>query len=145
MNRQIKAMITLEGDEEDKNSGTEQSEDEADQTKEEETQATETAQLSMHVVQGTSSKVNTFALHVYIGKVKAMALVDTGSTGTFIDSKFVVNHHLPLSTASELIVLAANGQEMLSQSQCKGCKYTIQGKTFCSDFRAISLQGMILS
>jgi hypothetical protein len=46
----------------------------------------ETAQLSMHAVQATSSKVNTFVLQVYIGKVKATALVDTGRLGVLVHS-----------------------------------------------------------
>jgi hypothetical protein len=32
-------------------------------------------------VEGTSSKVNTFVLQVYIGKVHAIVLVDTGWQG----------------------------------------------------------------
>jgi hypothetical protein len=40
----------------------------------------------MHAVQATSSKLNTFVLQVYIGKVKATALVDTGRLGVLVHS-----------------------------------------------------------
>jgi hypothetical protein len=65
----------------------------------------------------------------------------TGSNGTFIDSKFAICTDIPLSSACKLVVLAANGQEMLSTSQCKGCSFNIQGKDFTTDFRAIFLKG----
>jgi hypothetical protein len=135
MNKQIRAVNTQEEEENgENNSKEESSETEQEQEEEAEKQNCETAQLSMNAVQGTSSKVNTFVLQVYIGKLKATALVDTGSTRTFIDSKFAICNDLPLSSASKLVVLAANGQEMLSTSQCKGCSYNIQGKDFTIDF-----------
>jgi predicted aspartyl protease len=140
MNKQIRAMNTQEEEENGENKSKEET-SETEQEEEAEKQNCETAQLSMHAVQGTSSKVNTFVLQVCIGKLKATALVDTGSTGTFIDSKFAICNNIPLSSASKLVVLAANGQEMLSTSQCKDCSYSIQGKDFTTDFRVISLKG----
>jgi FtsZ-interacting cell division protein YlmF len=110
MNKQIRAMITLD-DEED---GETKSEEETYETKQEEgeeakKQDNETSQISMHSLQGTNSKVNNFVLQVYIGKVKATALVDTGSTGTFIDSEFAICNGIPLCSARDLTMLASNG------------------------------------
>lgn len=46
-------------------------------------------QISMHVVQGTSLVSNTFTLTLKIGGVKATALVDSGSSATFVSTKLV--------------------------------------------------------
>jgi hypothetical protein len=72
-------MNTQEEEEDGENKSEEEtSEAEQEQEEEAEKQNCETAQLSMHAVEGTSSKVNTFVLQVYIGKVHAIVLVDTG-------------------------------------------------------------------
>lgn len=85
MNKQIKAMITWESDEEEVDlEETGIIEPEAEQEEINNNPIPDTAQLSLHAVQGTSSKVGTFVLHVHIGKTKAVALVDTGSTPSLI-------------------------------------------------------------
>jgi hypothetical protein len=44
-----------------------------------------------------------------IGKAKAVALVDTGSSGTFIDSKLAVKSRCKISSAKPMRVIVANG------------------------------------
>lgn len=74
-------MITIYAEEEEEVTE-EESEEPYDNKDTEAPQAYEnTAQLSVHAVQGTSSTTSTFILRVLVGKVGALALVDTGSEG----------------------------------------------------------------
>lgn len=43
---------------------------------------------SMHAVNGTISASNTFTLSVLMGGLKAIALVDSGSSTTFVSPQF---------------------------------------------------------
>jgi hypothetical protein len=80
MNKQVRAMLSKE--EEDQEYLDELSA-EAEREELEELQA----QVSAHAVQGTTPSNSTSILNIMIGKVKAVALVDTG---TFSDSKFAL-------------------------------------------------------
>jgi hypothetical protein len=76
-----------------------------------------------------------------IGKVKAVALVDTGSSGTFIDNKFALKAGCKISSARTMNVIVANGAEMKSRAACNDCPYTVQGSKFTNNFRLLQLKG----
>jgi hypothetical protein len=99
------------------------------------------AQISAHAIHGTTPANNTSILHIMVGKKKAVALVDTGSSGTFIDSKFAQKAGCKISSAKPMTVIVANGAEIKSNAACSDCQYTVQGYTFKNDFRLLQLKG----
>jgi hypothetical protein len=62
-------------------------------------------QISMHALSGTSSK----ALFVYIGSTKLLALIDSGSTTTFLDPSVIDRIHITITNHPPLKVTVANG------------------------------------
>jgi hypothetical protein len=54
-------------------------------------------EVSMHALDGTSSGINTFNLRVKLGTNIATALMDCGSTTTFISQKIISGANLPIT------------------------------------------------
>jgi hypothetical protein len=97
--------------------------------------------ISMHALSGTSSPASTLTLKLQIGNKTAIALVDSGSDASFINAKFAVKAKCKIQSVSEVKVAAASGAEMLSETACLKCPYSIQGHQFSSDFRLLEVQG----
>lgn len=57
-----------------------------------------------------------------------MILIDSGSTHSFIDSKFSQRMALPKGEGQSFEVLVANGDKLLSQGMSKGVSIDCQGK-----------------
>jgi hypothetical protein len=70
-----------------------------------------------------------------------VALVDTGNSGTFIDTKFALIAGCKVSTARTINVIVANGAELKGKASCTNCQYTVQGYKFKNDFRLLQLKG----
>ncbi|RLN10016.1 retrotransposon protein, putative, unclassified [Panicum miliaceum] len=104
-------------------------------------EAIPTLNISMHALTGIPSMASTFALKLRIGTSIAVALVDSGSDESFMNAKFAVNSNCKISQVSMAKVAAANGKEMISNTACLSCKYSIQGHEFISDFRLLEVKG----
>lgn len=100
-----------------------------------------TITIFMHALCGAPPTVNTFTLRMQVGNQTAIALVDSGSEGTFINAKFAANAKCKISAVPAIKVAAANGTQMISESACVACPYSIQGQSFVSDFRLLEVQG----
>ena len=100
-----------------------------------------TVQISMHALSGSYSPASSFTLKLQIGNKTAIALVDSGSDASFINAKFAVKAKCKIQSVSEVKVAAATGAEMLSETACLKCPYSIQGHQFSSDFRLLEVQG----
>lgn len=87
-----------------------------------------TFQISMHALTG-------------IGKLTAIALVDSGSDASFINTKFALKSNCQVSEIDTVKVAATNGQEMLSNTASLNCPFTIQGHEFTQDLRLLSVKG----
>jgi hypothetical protein len=98
-------------------------------------------QISMHALSGTSSKAKTFTLFVHIGRAKCLALIDSGSTTTFLDPSVLATLAFPVTNHAPVKVTVANGNTLWTQALCTDVKYTIQDQEFTSDFRVLELQG----
>jgi hypothetical protein len=98
-------------------------------------------QISMHALFGTSSKAKTFPLFVQIGNTKILALIDSGSTTTFLDPSVIEKTELPVTNHSPVKVTVANGNILWTQAVCTIIHYSIQGHKFTFDFRILELQG----
>jgi hypothetical protein len=114
-----------------------------DQLATENTQLTKPAELislSADAVQGTSSD-NTISLAVTILGVPAIALIDSGSSNTFLDKEFAIKHNFPMQSAPVRTVRVAGGGTLLSDAILHKCPIIIQKHKFVTDFKVLPLKG----
>jgi hypothetical protein len=97
--------------------------------------------LPVQALTGTPSRVGTFTLKLQIKGQTAIALVDSGSDASFINSKFAIRTKLPITNVDPVKVVAAQDKVVFSSTACQACQYIIQGHNFISDFRLYDLQG----
>jgi hypothetical protein len=96
--------------------------------------------ISSHAAQGISSNV-TFSVIVNIAGKRGLALVDSGSTDTFMDYTFASKRSCPIiSTASKQLKVAAGGF-LDSIAFIHSTVYQIQNITFCNAFTLLELKG----
>jgi hypothetical protein len=95
--------------------------------------------ISMHAMAGTSSHAKTFSLFIQVGNIKLLALVDTDSTTSFIDSAVIEKLDIPINNHEPVQVNVANGNIPWSHAISPNCSYCIQGHEFTSDFRVLEL------
>jgi predicted aspartyl protease len=97
-------------------------------------------QISLQAVKGQTSQ-NTFTLSVLIGGKRVTALVDTGSTHTFIDLKLSTKLNCITTTNPLETVIVAGGGELQTGAHIADMDYHIQGQKFTNSFRILPLQG----
>jgi RNase P subunit RPR2 len=71
-----------------------------------------TLQISMHAISGTATKAKTFPLFVTIGSTKLVALIDSGSTRTFIDPSVISKTNALVQNHNPVQVTVANGNTL---------------------------------
>jgi hypothetical protein len=98
-------------------------------------------QISLHALPGTSSKATTFPLFLHMENQKLVALVDNGSTSSFIDPALIERSGIVVSNHDLLKITIANGNVLWTHAMTTSCSYTIQGTDFTSAFRVLELQG----
>jgi hypothetical protein len=98
-------------------------------------------QISMHAISGTALEAKTFPLFITIGSLKLVALIDSGSSTTFIDPSIIVKADLPIQNHEPVKVTMANGSNLWTQAITLGCQDSIQGHDFSTDFRVLNLEG----
>jgi hypothetical protein len=96
-------------------------------------------QISMHALSGTSSHASTFPLFLHVGKLKLVALVDSGSTTSFIDPAVIEKSSITISNHDPEQVTVANGNVLWTHAMTTSCSYYIQGHDFNSAFRVLEL------
>jgi hypothetical protein len=70
-----------------------------------------------------------------------VALVDSGSTSSFIDPSAIEKVDFTVTNQGPVQVTIANGNILLTHAMISSCSYSIQGHEFISDFRVLELQG----
>jgi hypothetical protein len=101
----------------------------------------DTPQISLHAITGISS-VETMKLRVCLGAASVDALVDSGSTHSFISVATAGRLHLlPIHRPGLLQVTVANGDRVLSTGVCKDVRFCIDKEEFVMDFFIIPLAG----
>ena len=85
--------------------------------------------------------VDTLRLSVVVAGVQLQALVDTGSTHTFIHEEVARHLGLPMEYRPGISVKVANGERVTSPGVCKGTKIDIGKNTFLIDCFALGLDG----
>jgi hypothetical protein len=84
---------------------------------------------------------STISLLISLSGVPAVALADTGSTNTFLDRQFAMDHNIPISTAPARCVRVAGGGELVSQAIAYNHQFFIEGNIFSADFCILELNG----
>jgi hypothetical protein len=102
--------------------------------------------ISLHAITGLWSirVTDTVQLRVVIGTHTFIALLDTGSTHSFIDSSALDALGLQPETRPGLRVMVANGDKLTSAGLCRSIPLSIDGCHFCVDCFALPLGGFDL-
>jgi hypothetical protein len=96
--------------------------------------------ISLHALTGISA-TNTMQLKITIAGTKLLALVDSGSTHTFIDDQVVRRLGLDIMLRLGLSMKVANGGKVQSYGVCKATSLDVQGEQFSVDCYALPLEG----
>lgn len=83
----------------------------------------------------------TISLLINIGGKPAVALVDSGSSNTFIDYDFAVRMNMPMRETAARTVTVAGGGTLTTTSFIPSCPFTIQKIKVQSDFNVLPLKG----
>ena len=76
-----------------------------------------------------------------VGGRQGVALVDTGSTNTFIDMKFALKSNFHLINTPTKKVTVAGGGSLSSGAYAPNTSFKICNETFSNDFTVVELQG----
>jgi len=102
--------------------------------------AEETPVFSLHVVEGVPT-CNTVQLKVDLGAASFVALVDTGSTHSFIGEAAAQRTGWTIQPHPRLTATVANGEKVACPGVLRQAPVTINGKEFCVDLFVMPLAG----
>uniref|UniRef100_A0ACD5UNN5 Uncharacterized protein n=1 Tax=Avena sativa TaxID=4498 RepID=A0ACD5UNN5_AVESA len=97
-------------------------------------------QISAEALHGISG-ATTLSVLVHIGGYQATALIDTGSTNTFLDNEFVRKAKLPVQKTGTNTSLVAGGGQLISEGHIPDCKFRINKTNFTQDCKLLPLKG----
>jgi Retroviral aspartyl protease len=100
----------------------------------------EEAIVSMHAT-SSNPHANTMRFKGQIGQQPVFALIDSGSTHSFVNPTVLQEHSTHIITINPMIVMVANGERMMTDSICISLQFSIQGYEFSHDLRLLSVQG----
>uniref|UniRef100_A0ACD5TIY0 Uncharacterized protein n=1 Tax=Avena sativa TaxID=4498 RepID=A0ACD5TIY0_AVESA len=83
----------------------------------------------------------TLSVQLMIEGKPAVALIDTGSTNTFIDLQFAKQNQFRLLPVPHRKVMVTGGVELSCQYILPQCNYKLQDKDLTNDFHILPLQG----
>jgi hypothetical protein len=83
--------------------------------------------LSVEALHGIPGE-GTLAVQFQIGNRKAVALIDSGSTNTFMDKKFALSNQINLIPVPHKKVLVAGGGELISDFILPQLKFSLEEK-----------------
>ncbi|KAJ4814811.1 polyprotein [Rhynchospora pubera] len=76
-----------------------------------------------------------------IGSTPVCALLDSGSTHSFVHPDVLQGVQPKLIQTAPMIVTVANGAKMVTDLQCEALQFSLQGHTFERDVRVLDVQG----
>ncbi|KAJ4784848.1 polyprotein [Rhynchospora pubera] len=106
---------------------------------EEDEEEVEQAVISMFAAD--KKRVNAMRFKGQIGKLPVYALIDSGSTHSFINPEVISTLQLPTNQTNPMIVMVANGGKMVTDTKCDSLQFSIQGHEFAKDVRLLSVPG----
>lgn len=96
--------------------------------------------ISLNAIEGTS-RPDTFSVILKFNGKKAVGLIDSGSTSTFMDNEFAIRNQCPLIHTKTKRVVVAGGGELRYEIQVPEIVYDIQGEHFRNCFNLLPLKG----
>ncbi|XP_044367478.1 uncharacterized protein [Triticum aestivum] len=96
--------------------------------------------ISAQAVSGDSSE-STIAVSIFLGGKKGVALIDTGSTNTFIDLKFSLKANCQLVNTPTQKVTVAGGGSLNSGAVAPNTNFKIYNEDFSNDLTVLDFQG----
>jgi Retroviral aspartyl protease/Retrotransposon gag protein len=100
----------------------------------------EEAIISMHTTTN-NPKVSTMQFKGFIGHTPVTTLIDSGSTHSFINLIVLKGQICQVADTHPLVVMVANGNQMVIDSKCESLCFSIQGNEFVGDMRLLPVQG----
>ncbi|KAJ1703891.1 hypothetical protein LUZ63_003670 [Rhynchospora breviuscula] len=100
----------------------------------------EHADISMCSPQGLYGS-HTLKFKGFIRKLPILALIDSGSTHSFIHPSIVHLNKIPTVTSHPMLVKTASGSKLLSDLKCQPLKFQLQNHEFEGEFRVLEVQG----
>lgn len=97
-------------------------------------------QISTQAAQGMCGS-NTFSLIAHVKGRRAVALVDSGSTNSFMNYDFAIKSGCEILEAGNRRILVAGGGMISSSTKTEQLSYTVQGHPFERVFQLIPLKG----
>ncbi|KAJ4815745.1 polyprotein [Rhynchospora pubera] len=76
-----------------------------------------------------------------VGTKSVCALVDIGSTHSFVNPDVLNSQHFQISRNTPMAVMVANGNKMITELECKAMIFSIQGHDFKKDMRVLDVKG----
>ena len=98
----------------------------------------ECCQISAHAVSGADN-TETIRIRALVGNQVMLALVDSGSSHSFVDENFAKRASLDLVSVPAVKVTVANGQAMESKFQTPNLTWWAQDHTFVTPMRVLQL------
>ncbi|KAJ4745598.1 polyprotein [Rhynchospora pubera] len=77
----------------------------------------------------------------FINQLPILALLDSGSTHSFIHPSIVHLNKVPTVPSPPMLVKTASGAKLLSDSKCQPLTFDLQSHQFEGDFRVLEVQG----
>ncbi|KAJ3685430.1 hypothetical protein LUZ61_014594 [Rhynchospora tenuis] len=88
-----------------------------------------------------ASKVRNMKFKGLVGQTPVCALIDSGSTYSFVHPDVLCSKPFQVSKTAPMSVVIADGNKMLTDAECKGLKFSIQGNEFTKDMRLLDIKG----
>jgi Retroviral aspartyl protease len=76
-----------------------------------------------------------------VGTNSIFALLDSGSTHSFIDPAVIQDQHIQVEETKPMVVMVANGQRMVTNTHYSGITFSLQGHEFSGNLRLLQIQG----
>ncbi|KAJ3684806.1 hypothetical protein LUZ61_013970 [Rhynchospora tenuis] len=77
----------------------------------------------------------------FIHQTPILALIDSGSTYSFIHPSIIHLHSIPTVSSPPMLVTTASGSKLLSDRKCHPLQFILQQNTFEGEFRVLEVQG----
>jgi hypothetical protein len=97
-------------------------------------------QISAEALHGIPGQ-STLSVLVHINGHQVVALVDSGSTNTFVDTEFANKAKIPITNTTAHTVLVVGGGELQSPGCIPNCTFKIQNTEFVYDCKILPLKG----
>ncbi|KAJ1694535.1 hypothetical protein LUZ63_011233 [Rhynchospora breviuscula] len=105
-----------------------------------ETSTYEQADISMCSPQGMPGS-QTLKFKGFVQQIPILALIDSGSTHSFIHPSIVHLNSIPTVPSPPMIVKTASGSKLLSELKCQPITFDLQNHQFEGEFRVLEVQG----